>query len=195
MYSTIALNQGHRLWLPCAAGFCLHLGRLEEKRQSITPSPPKKKQQLIIRGTSVGVCSASGLAATAAELLDDARAAVRVEADDDPEEDEDGGPDEEVHRQVRLGLRHHEGEHQAGVGHHEGPAHVARVNGHPHQQAQRHHHGARKPHPARAHEHPVPAQRRRLRSHSSCRSQAAAETNRTHRHSNTVRTLAGAGRA
>jgi hypothetical protein len=117
-----------------------------------------------------------------------------VEADDDPEEDEDGGPDEEVQRQVRLGLRHHEGEHQAGVGHHEGPAHVARVNGHPHQQAQRHHHGAREPHPARAHEHPVPAQRRRLRPHSSRRSQAAAETNRT-RYTDTVRTLAGAGRA
>jgi hypothetical protein len=94
--------------------------------------------------------------ATAAERLDGAHAALRLEADDDPDEGDEGDPDEDVQRQVSPRLRHHEGEHEAGVGHREGAAHVVRVHGHPHQQAQRHDHGAREPHPARRHEHPVP---------------------------------------
>lgn len=89
--------------------------------------------------------------------MGDARAVLRADADDEPEEGEDGRPEEDVDGQVCLGLRHDEGEDEAGVSHDEGPPHVARVHRHPHQQAQRHHHGAREPHPARRHEHPVPA--------------------------------------
>jgi hypothetical protein len=79
-----------------------------------------------------------------------------VEADDEPDEGEEGQPDDDVQRQVRPGLRHDEGEDEAGVGHREGPQHVARVHGHPHEQAERHHHRARHPDPAGPPEHPVP---------------------------------------
>ncbi|CAL4930178.1 unnamed protein product [Urochloa decumbens] len=121
------------------------------------PNPPNTEAQIVQYNQIKQASGFSSVVAVAAEdRPDDARPAVRVEADDEPDQDEDGHPDDDVQRQVRPGLRHDEGEHEAGVRHRERPHDVARAHGQPRQQAQRHHHGARDADPARDPEHPVP---------------------------------------
>uniref|UniRef100_A0A804LHB3 Uncharacterized protein n=1 Tax=Zea mays TaxID=4577 RepID=A0A804LHB3_MAIZE len=109
-----------------------------------------------MNGAGAGNMFCSVVPAAAAEHLHDARAVLLADAGDEPGDKENEEAEDDVQRQVRLGLRRREGEEQASVGHHERPPHVARGRGHPQQQAQREHHRARDPEPARHSEHPVP---------------------------------------